>query len=184
MKVYLIGGKARSGKDTMAGFMKEYYSSIGKKACIMQISNYIKHLVKDYFGWDGKDETKPRSLFQEIGTGIIREKMNKPYFFTTRLLEDIEVLENYFDIVIVSDVRLPLEFDEIKKVYKDAVKIVVERKDFTNELSEKEKKHVTEIALDHYQLYDYKIMNTELEKLKIDAINVIKKEEQNEKNDK
>lgn len=184
MKVYLIGGKARNGKDTMANFMKEYYESLGEKVCIMQISNYIKHFARDYFGWDGKEETKPRSLLQEIGTEIIRQKMNKPYFFTTRLLEDMEVLNNYFDIIIISDVRLPLEFEEVKKVYKDAIKIHIERPELVSELSEKEKKHLTEVALDHYDSYDYKIINTELEQLKKDTIKLIEEEKTHEKNDK
>ena len=77
MKIYLIGGKARHGKDTLGNFMKEYYEGIDKKVCIMHISNYFKQLVKDYFGWDGKEETKPRTLLQTLGTDIIRKKMGK-----------------------------------------------------------------------------------------------------------
>lgn len=177
MKVYLICGKARHGKDTTANFMKEYYESLGKKPCIMHIGNYIKHFAKDYFGWDGKEETKPRELLQELGTGIIREKMNKPFFFTTRLLEDIEVLENFYDCILIADVRLPLEIEEIKKKYQDSTVIRVNRVDFESELTSKQSKHVTEIALDEYQNYDYILENTTLEALEEQAKNVIRKEE-------
>ena len=170
MKIVLIGGKARNGKDTFGTFMKEYFESEGKKVCIMQISRYIKHFAIDYFGWDGSEETKPRKLLQDLGTGIIREKMGRHYFFVTRLVEDMEVLDNFFDIAIVTDVRLPLEYDFVKEKYPDAVKVHVRRIDFVNEeLKGKEGSHITEVGLDNYNDYDYDIENTTLDKLKMDA---------------
>lgn len=177
MKIYLIGGKARNGKDTFGNFLKEYYQSFNKKVCIMHISNYIKHYAIDYFGWDGKEETKPRSLLQELGTDIIREKMNMPYFFINRLKEDILVLENFFDIAIITDVRFPLEFDYIKKEYPDAVKIHITRPDYISELTDKEKKHKTETALDTYNDYDYKVINRDLDDLENDARKIVDMEE-------
>lgn len=183
MKVYLIGGKARNGKDTLAGFMKTCLEQEGKTPCIMHLGNYIKHYAKDYFGWDGTDDTKPRSLLQKLGTEIIRGKMNKPFFFINRLKEDIEVLSYFFDTVIVADVRLPLEFDEIKKSYPDAVKIHIKRLNHESELSNKEQQHITETALDQYDDYDYTVINQTLDQLKIDAEKIIK-EENHEENDK
>lgn len=177
MKVYLISGKARNGKDTTASFMREEYQKLGKKACIMHIGNYIKHFAKDYFGWDGKEETKPRELLQKLGTEVIREKMNKPYFFTTRLIEDMEVLKNFYDVILVADVRLPLEIEEVKKHYPEAITIHVKRINFESELTDSQKKHVTETALDDYQGFDYKLINDTLEKLDQDAISIIHKEE-------
>lgn len=177
MKVYLISGKARNGKDTFGSFIKEYYQSLEKKVCVMHIANYIKHFAIDYFGWDGKEETKPRTLLQELGTGVIREKMNKPYFFINRLLEDMEVLDNFFDVAIITDVRLPLEFDEIKKVHNDAVKIHIKRPDLISELTAKEQKHITETALDNYDKYDYKVINRDIKDLENDAMKIVNMEE-------
>lgn len=182
MKIYLIGGKARNGKDTLASFMKEELEQTGKKPCIMHLGNYIKHYAKDYFGWDGNDETKPRSLLQQLGTDIIRGKLNKQYFFINRLLEDIEVLSYFFDSFIVADLRLPLEFEEIKKQYPDSIRIHIKRINHESELSDKEKSHITEVALDEYDSYDYKIVNETLEKLALDAKRIVKEEEY-EKND-
>jgi len=177
MKVYLIGGKARNGKDTLGGFIKEYYESLGKKVCIMQISTYIKHFAVNYFGWDGKEETKPRALLQQIGTEVIREKMGKEYFFVTRLTEDMEVLANFYDVAIVTDLRLPLEYQYITEKYPKAVKIHIKRMNFENDLTDTEKKHLTETALDNYHNYDYDLLNDTLEKLNNDAINIVRKEE-------
>ncbi len=182
MKVYLICGKARHGKDTMASYMQNYYEKVlGEKTAIMHIGNYIKHFAKDYFGWDGSEESKPRELLQRLGTDIIRNKMNKPYFFTTRLLEDIEVLKHFCQIVIIADVRLPLEIEEIKKVYNEAVVIHINRLNFESSLSKSEQKHITETALDDFCDYDYEIINTTLTKLEEDSIELIKREENNEK---
>ena len=177
MKLYLVCGKARHGKDTTAGFIQNYYAKNGKKACIMHIGNYIKHFAKDYFGWDGKEETKPRELLQQLGTNIIREQMNKPYFFTNRLLEDMEVLARFYDVCVVADVRLPLEIEEVKKHYPDVTIIHVERPNFENELTEKQRNHVTETGLDHYDDYDYRLENTTLEYLQQQVEELVRKEE-------
>ena len=176
MKIYMIAGKARNGKDTLANYMKQYFDKNGNKTCIMHIGNYIKHFAIDYFGWDGKEETKPRSLLQKLGTEIIREKMNKPYFFTDRLLQDIEVLENMFDVAIIADVRLPLEFEELEKHYPNIVKMHITRPELVSNLSETEQKHITEPALDNYNDYKYKIINTTLEELEETAKKIVKEE--------
>lgn len=183
MKIYMIGGKARNGKDTLAQFMKEAFENEGKKTCIMHIGNYIKHFAIDYFGWDGKDETKPRTLLQHLGTDIIREKMGKNYFFINRLIEDVEVLEHFYEIAIVSDVRLPLEFDTVKKVYPNTIKMNIKRPELVSELTEKEQKHITETALDTYDDYDIKVINKDLASLQKEAVRIVKEELQNEKND-
>ncbi len=176
MKIYMIGGKARHGKDTLAGYLKKYFEEYGEKTCIVHIGNYIKHFAIDYFGWDGKEETKPRSLLQKLGTEIIREKMNKPLFFTNRLKEDIEVLSNLFDVIIVADVRLPLEFEEIQKVYPNTKKIHIVRPELISSLTEEEQKHITETALDNYDDYDYKIINKTIEGVEEEAENIVKEE--------
>ena len=173
MKVYIIGGKARNGKDTLAEFMKKHFEENNVKACVMHIGGYIKHFAIDYFGWDGSDETKPRTLLQHLGTDIIREKMGKDLFFINRLLEDIEVLDNFYDVAIIADARLPLEFDKITEVYPDAVKIHIKRPELVSELNENEQKHITETALDNYDEYDYKVINNSLEELNLIAKKIV-----------
>ncbi len=173
MKVIMISGKARHGKDTLASYMKKDLEKNNHKVCIMHFSNYIKYLLYYYFGWDGNEDNKPRSLMQELGTDVIREKMKKEMFFIDRTIEDIEILSNYYDIFIISDVRLPKEFEYIKNKFPDTIKININRINFVNELSSDEKKHVTETALDNYDEYDYKVINTTLEKLEEDAIKIV-----------
>lgn len=176
MKVYLISGKARHGKDTTANYFVKHYEINGKKACVMHIGNYIKHFAKDYFGWDGREETKPRTLLQELGTDIIREKLGKPYFFIRRLLEDMEILSHFFDVILVADVRLPMEISEILNVYPDALLIRVHRDHFDDGMTEDQRNHITETALDNYDAFRYCLENTTLEKLEQDVKEIMMKE--------
>ena len=92
MKVYLISGPARNGKDTIGDFLEKDYKEMGYKVCRTQIAKYLKMYIKDYFGWDGSEETKPRELLQRLGTDVIREKLGKERFFVDRTIEDIDIL--------------------------------------------------------------------------------------------
>ena len=53
MQIILIGGKARSGKDTIADIIIKDLEEKGKKVCRIQVGQYIKyyatqHLSKYY----------------------------------------------------------------------------------------------------------------------------------------
>lgn len=182
MKVYLISGPARNGKDTIANFLEDEYVRRGYKVCRTQISKYLKMYIKDYFGWDGSEETKPRDLLQKLGTDIIREKLKKERFFVDRTIEDIDILSHLFDVMIISDIRFPLEITGIKEAYYDVVSINVKRINFETELTGEQQKHKTETALKDFKDYDYNIINDTLEKLEKDVIDIVSKEEEKCKN--
>lgn len=182
MKVYLISGPARNGKDTIANFLEDEYVRRGYKVCRTQISKYLKMYIKDYFGWDGSEETKPRDLLQKLGTDIIREKLKKERFFVDRTIEDIDILSHFFDVMIISDIRFPLEITGIKEAYDDVVSINVKRINFETELTGKQQNHKTETALKDFKDYDYNIINDTLEKLEKDVIDIVSKEEEKCKN--
>lgn len=153
-KIKLIGGKKRQGKDTLALLLKEEYEKLGYKVAITQVSKYIKMYAMDYFGWDGKEETKPRKLLQELGTDIIREKLNLPDIFIRRTIEDIRVLGEFYDVVIVSDIRFKAEVDGIKKAYNEALSYKVVRPNYEIE----EDFHKTESLIEEI-IFDKEIVN-------------------------
>lgn len=182
--LYMIAGKARSGKNTFAKMLEEQLEKRGRKVCNIELMRTIKGYCVDYFGWDGKDETKPRDLLQKLGTEIIREKMNKPLFHINRLLEDVEILSNFFDDFIVDDIRFPLEIETLRKRYPESLAINIIRDDYSDDnMTDEQRKHITETALDGYEDYDKVIYNTTLEKLENDAIVIVREVEKNEKND-
>lgn len=173
MQIILIGGKARSGKDTLADYLYEDLKKQGKNPCKLQVSQYIKYYAIKYFGWDGKEETKPRGLLIKLGTEIIREKIDSN-FHINRLIEDIKVLSYFYDTFIVSDVRLPIEIEKPKEEFSNVVSIKLERP--YTETTKKQQKHITEIGLDNYHNFDYVIKNDKsLEELKEQAIELAKK---------
>ena len=88
----------------------------------------------------------------------------------------MEVLSNFYDVIIVSDVRLPLEFDEVEKVYPDMVKMHITRPELVSNLSKEEQKHITEVALDNYNDYKYDVVNTTLEDLEKQAKKIVEEE--------
>lgn len=157
-KIFLIAGKARSGKDTTLQIIKDFYEQNGKSVVKLGFADYIKNYAQKITNWDGKDETKPRDLLQIIGTGIVRNQINKD-FFINRICEDIMVYKYFFDVIIISGARFPNELDIPKKVFKNVKIIEIERPNFTNELTDKQNEHITEHALENYSNYDYLIVN-------------------------
>lgn len=183
--IYLIAGRGRSGKNTFGSYLESELEKRGRKVCTIEIMRTLKGYCKDYFGWDGSDETKPRDLLQKLGTEIIREELNMPLFHINRLLLDIEVLSHFFDDFIVPDIRFPLEIEEIKKI-KGAISIHMIRNniEISSDLTEEQKSHITETALNNFHDYDYEIVNESLEQLKKEAEQIVREVENNEENDK
>jgi hypothetical protein len=177
-KIYLIEGKARNGKDTIAGYLKEFYDTDNKKVIFSPYAKYIKFYAKEMTDWDGSDETKPRKLLQELGTDIIRQKLNKSEMFIERQIDDIEIYSYFYDAIMVPDIRLPREIEGIKEKFNNVVTIKVKRINFETELTGSEQKHITETAMDEYSEsnFDYVVINDTLEKLKKDIYEIYKKE--------
>lgn len=156
--IFIVSGKANAGKDTTCELINNYAKLKELTTVNLQFSSYIKMYAKVISGWNGKEDTKPRSLLQEIGTSIIREKIDN-MFFIKRIIGDIMVYSYYCDVITISDARLPEEIDSIYKNFKNVIRINVKRPNFDNNLNEKEKKHLTETALEGYHDYDYELVN-------------------------
>lgn len=174
--IYLISGRARNGKGTLSKILKEEYEKRKYRVCEIQIMRTLKGYLKDYFNWDGSEETKPRKMLQQIGTDIIRDEMNLPYFHIDRLTEDIKVLSNFFDVFIVSDIRLPLEIETIKSRFDNVISINITRPNYVSPLETGEQVHITELALNNYKNFDYEIVNSSLEQLTSDIIKIVDSE--------
>ena len=162
-KIIILSGKARAGKDTTTNFLKEIYKD---KMINLQYGSYIKEYAKKISNWDGNEETKPRELLQQLGTDIIRKQIDNR-FFIKKMIDDIKVYSFFFDIIVISDARFKIEIDDIKQNFNDVISINVSRPNFDNGLTEEQKRHPSEVDLDDYNNFDYKIINDEtLENLK------------------
>ena len=155
--IFIISGKAKVGKDTTANFIKEYCKDNNLKTINLQFSSYIKMYAKEILSWDGLENDKPREFLQNLGD-IIRTNINK-YFFINRIIEDILVYQNYYDIITISDARLKEELELIKDKFENSYKINIKRPNFYPYKSKEEENHPTEHALDNYNNFDYIINN-------------------------
>ena len=157
MKIFLVAGKSGSGKSEVAKIIQKYYASFGKRTLITEFSKYLKMYAKEVLNWH-EGEAKPRRFLQDIGV-TIRENMENPLMLINRMSEDIQIYNLYFDVVIISDVRLPDEIEEFKKRYADCKSIYVINQFAPSSLSIKGQMHITETALENYNNFDYTITN-------------------------
>ena len=169
MKIYLLAGKAGSGKDLMGRYMKTQYDFAGHNACILHITTPLYEYARNYFSWNGNMAEKPREFLQEMGIEVIQKQLGKKYFLLDRLCEDVDILKNFFDVFISTDGRLLFEFEELKRRFPSIKIIHVIRDNYENELTEQEKQHVTETEMEDYTDYDYIVRNTSKERLYSEA---------------
>ena len=155
-KIYVISGKAKSGKDTIANIICNYYKD--EKYKKISYAYYLKEYIKNIFDWDGKEETKPRDLLQSIGIDLLQKKIDE-HFLINRVVEDINVYSYFYDVIIITDARLIDEIEIPKNKFSNVTTIRINNNS-DNDLTLEQKKHITETALDNYTNFDYVINNT------------------------
>lgn len=162
MRVILISGSARFGKDSTAFMMKELLEKQKKKVLIIHYADNLKLFAKNYFGWSGQKDQKGRELLQWLGTDVVRKNYEDTWVdMVVALLKGIKTL---YDYVIIPDVRFPNEIDKMCDNF-DCVTTRVIRPNFDNGLTDEQKNHPSEVALEDYPM-EYELINDEdLEKL-------------------
>lgn len=151
---------------------KNYLSSYGItfnpiEKDITKILNQINKLeIKDENWYEEKTELT-RTLLQLYGTNIFRDRISENYWVDQL---KTRILENDFDVCLVTDVRFPSEIDNLKlsEEYK-VIPIRVERK-----LESFGQEHKSEIALDDYDFQYIIDNNGSIDDLKYGADNIIK----------
>lgn len=161
--IFLILGDAGSGKDTTAGIMKE---ELHEPTAITHYAGYLKWLYTHYFGWDGVKTEKARTDLQTIGTEIVRDTYD-PDFWVDRVIEQIQIFNGQFEHFIIPDARFPNEVDRMVEVFgaDQVITIKIIRPEYESSLTEDQKKHRSERALDNYTA-DFTIENTSLSELR------------------
>ena len=171
--IILIAGKARSGKNTVAEMLKEMYELNNKKVIISPFTKYLKKYIEEITGEKIDENNKPRELLQQLGVEIIKEKLGKYDMFINREIDDIDIYSYFFDVIIIPDVRFPKEIEILKDKYQNVMTIKV-ISSLDNNMSLKERSHITETSLDNYDNdnFNYIIFNDDMDKLS-DQINDI-----------
>jgi len=163
MRIFLVAGKAGSGKGEVAKLIKEFYIYKLESCVVTEFSKYLKGFAKELTDWDGNPNTKPRSYLQELGDKI--RSVDSKYFINN-MIDDLRIYESVVQNVIISDVRMPDEIEDIKLNYDNVYAIYVENQFSPSKLTVEEQAHITETALENYDEFDYILANDNIDVLK------------------
>lgn len=156
MKVILISGKARHGKDTTAEIFKSALEADGFSVLIAHYGDLVKYICRTFFNWDGNKDESGRTLLQYVGTDVIR---NQDENYWVRFMgQMLTFFNDKWDYVLIPDCRFPNEVDYLREMGFDAVHMRVVRTDFQNQLTAEQQIHPSETALDNITA-DYYINN-------------------------
>lgn len=149
MKIILISGKARSGKDSFASEVaKVLTTEKNKRVLITHYADLLKYICKEFFDWDGEKDEYGRTLLQQIGTQKIRGQY--PEYWIKFIKDIINIFPDEWDYVIIPDCRFKNEIESWEKDGYDVSTVRIERQNYISELTEEQQKHQSEIDLDNY----------------------------------
>lgn len=148
MKIILINGKARSGKDTLASHIKGKLSD--KKVLVRGNARTVKDCARKYFNWDGKKDTKGRQLLIDItNLGYKQDK-----YHWDRLTLDYALQRDNYDYLIIPDWRYMSTYEFLKEEGYDVITIHRQR-DIDNNLHSSLKNDISEQGFD--MTYDLEV---------------------------
>ena len=105
MKVILLSGKARSGKNTAAEVIFRKYDGI-----TLAFADDIKTIAYDYFGWHGEKDELGRKLLQDIGTS--GRNYNED-IWANKTVDRIKEWSRDSQLAVVTDTRYPNEIQRV-----------------------------------------------------------------------
>ena len=108
MKVILLSGKARSGKDTAAEAILKEYTGIP-----FAFADDIKNIAYKHFGWHGEKDELGRKLLQDIGTA--GRNYNRD-LWANKTVDRIQEWSRDNQLAVVTDTRYPNEIQRIKQI--------------------------------------------------------------------
>ena len=163
MKVLCISAKAQHGKDTAAGLIKDYLEASGSRVLIIHYADLVKFVCTKFFNWDGQKDEKGRTLLQYVGTDVISSQ--QPSYWVDFVISILKFFENEWDYVLIPDCRYPVEVTRMSAAFETQI-LRIERPNFESGLTEKQKQHISETAMDDYFFVEIIYNDGDLERLK------------------
>ena len=156
IKILAISGKAQHGKDTFANILYEELTNKGHRVLLTHYADLLKFICRSLFNWDGQKDEKGRHILQYVGTDVVRKE--RPDYWVEFVVDMIELFGENWDYVLIPDTRFPNEVDVLKENFNNVKHIRVIRPNFESTLTDEQKKHPSEIALDNVEA-DYIVYN-------------------------
>lgn len=156
MKIICISGAAGSGKDTSAELISRRLHGEGKRVLITHYADLLKFMCKQLFDWNGQKDERGRHILQHVGTDVIRKQY--PDFWVDFIIQELRLFPDQWDYVIIPDCRFPNELTRLKEAGFHVVHIRIERDAYDSGLTEEQKNHPSETALNNVSP-DYVLVN-------------------------
>lgn len=147
-KIILVSGHAQNGKDTLAEAIKHEHEHCGANVKVVHFADLLKFICQTYFGWNGEKDAEGRRMLQYVGTDLVR--MRNPDYWVDFVGDLLELFGETWDYVIIPDCRFPNEITKLTECGFDTVHVRIIRDNFDNRLTEEQKNHPSETALDNF----------------------------------
>lgn len=155
-KVICLSGKAQAGKDTSAEIIRKLLLGYGERVLIIHYADLLKFMCKQLFHWDGEKDERGRHLLQYVGTDVVRSQ--RPDFWVDFIISVLDLFQDEWDYVLIPDTRFPNEIARLRDSGYNVLHLRVMRKACEDCLTEEQRHHPSETALDGVRA-DYIIEN-------------------------
>lgn len=153
MKIVIINGAPRSGKDTFVGFCLDWLKEYG---FAFSTVDYVKDIAREC-GWNGEKTPKDRKFLSDL-KDLLAEWNDVPYQMIRREIAKVRLLAEQYNIdpdkfVIFIHCREPQEIQRFVEEY-DALTVLVRRFEVEN----LEQSNHADSEIFNYK-YDVEVMN-------------------------
>lgn len=150
-KVILISGKGRHGKDSTAQALKRRYEENGKKVLIYHFADPLKMICENSYGWiKGDKGPVGRTILQHTGDVYRSNKQDCWVKIASEIIKGCPE-----DIIIIPDCRYP---NETLVADKEQTVVILVKRPIENDLTDEQRKHSSENALNEYK-FDFNLYN-------------------------
>lgn len=155
--IFLVSGKAGSGKSTFTQDAILELDKFGIKAKRMSFAAKIKDIASQYFCWNGTKDERGRTLLQHLG------ECGREYHINTwvnNLIHDIVTDVSNTKVYIIDDCRYVNEITCFEHDYRfKVIKINIQRTNYNSNLTLEQQMDVSENGLNNYAGFDTIIIN-------------------------
>lgn len=130
----------------MAGIFRDALEERGERVLIAHYADLVKYVCRTFFSWNGMKDEYGRHILQYVGTDVVRAQ--KPSFWVDFMVDMLRFFGDNWDYVLIPDTRFPNEIHLLREAGFDVTHLRVERRDFESPLTEEQRNHPSETALD------------------------------------
>lgn len=154
MKIITISAKTGEGKDFCANIIRQKLEAKGNRVLITHYADLLKYICKSFFEWDGRKNVEGRTLLQCVESTVYSADSD---YWVKFLIGIFNLFKGEWDYVLIPDTKYLNEI-ELLAEYFDVTTLKIVRPNYENDLTDEQKNHPSETALDNYR-FDYTIVN-------------------------